>query len=252
MKKLISLLLTIVMLLGIFGVTTMAAPVSDIGVYVDGVKVAFPDAKPFIENSRTYVPIRFIGEQLGAKVEWDNAKRTVTITQGTDIIVMEIDSVSVYLNKIRIGYDVAPVIRSDRTMVPLRMVSELLGCQVDWIQETRTVNITKGQGNGKLSGNGFIVDKDTTLGVRFFSDGEVEFKLSLIAEGGYQKQLDEVREILLQKLDRSLVDQIIALAKEKEEYGRGYVINKSLPNENSPKAWVFANYLTTVEIVIYR
>lgn len=250
MKKLISLLLTIVMLLGIFGVTTMAAPVSDIGVYVDGVKVAFPDAKPFIENSRTYVPIRFIGEQLGAKVEWNNSKRTVTITQGTDTIVMEIDSVSVALNKVRIGYDVAPVIRSDRTMVPLRMVSELLGCQVDWIQETRTVNITKGQGNGKVSGNGFIVDKNTGLEVRFYTDGDTRIKLSLIADSGYQKQLDEVRAILLQKVDSSLVNQIIAIAELKDD--TGVIINEPLPSASSPKARVLSGLGVYLEIVIYK
>lgn len=38
------------------------------------------DAPAFIENSRTYLPIRFISENLGASVVWDGLARTVTIT----------------------------------------------------------------------------------------------------------------------------------------------------------------------------
>jgi len=44
-------------------------------------KDKFPDAEPFIdENSRTQVPIRFVGEALGANVSWDGNTKKVTIT----------------------------------------------------------------------------------------------------------------------------------------------------------------------------
>ena len=35
---------------------------------------------PTIRNSSTFVPIRFISEQLGYNVAWDGATQTVTIT----------------------------------------------------------------------------------------------------------------------------------------------------------------------------
>lgn len=38
------------------------------------------DAAPYIKNSRTMVPLRFIAEGLGAQVEWDGTTRTVTLT----------------------------------------------------------------------------------------------------------------------------------------------------------------------------
>lgn len=40
------------------------------------------DSPAFIENSRTYLPIRFIAENMGATVTWDAADRTVTIVPG--------------------------------------------------------------------------------------------------------------------------------------------------------------------------
>lgn len=39
------------------------------------------DSPAFIENDRTYLPLRFISENLGAKVTWDEATKTVTITK---------------------------------------------------------------------------------------------------------------------------------------------------------------------------
>jgi len=37
------------------------------------------DAPAFVENGRTYLPVRFVSENLGAKVDWDGATQTVTI-----------------------------------------------------------------------------------------------------------------------------------------------------------------------------
>ena len=39
------------------------------------------DAPAFIENSRTYLPVRFVAEALGAAVAWDGATSTATITK---------------------------------------------------------------------------------------------------------------------------------------------------------------------------
>lgn len=44
-------------------------------------KVEKLDSPAFIENNRTYTPIRFISEHLGADVEWDAKARKVTITK---------------------------------------------------------------------------------------------------------------------------------------------------------------------------
>ena len=48
--------------------------------YVNGAQEKL-DSPAFIENDRTYTPIRFISEQLGASVEWNETDKTVTITK---------------------------------------------------------------------------------------------------------------------------------------------------------------------------
>jgi len=47
--------------------------------YVNGSKVQL-EAAPFIQDDLTFVPLRFISENLGAEVKWDNDLRRVIIT----------------------------------------------------------------------------------------------------------------------------------------------------------------------------
>ena len=94
------------------------------------------DVAPVIVNSRTLVPIRFITESLGGKVQWNEETKEVTLTTETKEIKMSIGKT---LEK----YGVAPVIINERTFVPIRFVADELGAEVQWNDETKTVTIIK-------------------------------------------------------------------------------------------------------------
>ena len=47
-------------------------------VHKDGLELNM-DVAPFLQDSRTYVPIRFVAEGLGYNVDWDEETKTVTI-----------------------------------------------------------------------------------------------------------------------------------------------------------------------------
>ena len=49
--------------------------------FVNGMEVIL-DSPAFIENSRTYLPLRFIAENLGAEVEWNQELQQIYITPG--------------------------------------------------------------------------------------------------------------------------------------------------------------------------
>jgi len=89
------------------------------------------DAAPFTVNGRTLVPVRLL-EELGAKIEWNNAKQTVTITKGSDVVVLTINSTIALKNGSSITLDAKAVLKDKRTFVPVRFVSETLGYTVDW------------------------------------------------------------------------------------------------------------------------
>lgn len=99
------------------------------------------DQTPVIIEDRVLVPLRAIFESLGAEVYWNNDTRSVTATRGGTTIFLTIGSSILYKNEEAVYMDVPGQIIGDRTMVPLRAVSESLGSSVYWDNETRTVRI---------------------------------------------------------------------------------------------------------------
>ena len=98
-------------------------------VYIDDLPM-ISDVQAYIEQGTTMVPIRFISEQLGASVEWKEPK--VTITLNNRQIVMEINNKTAMINGMAYGMSLSPQLRSGRTFVPLRFISETLGFKVDY------------------------------------------------------------------------------------------------------------------------
>lgn len=62
------------------GETRIAIVIGAENATVNG-KIVPLDSPAFIENDRTYTPLKFIAENLGAKVEWNDETKTVTITK---------------------------------------------------------------------------------------------------------------------------------------------------------------------------
>lgn len=112
-----------------------------IDLVVDGEKLEL-DVPPQVVEQRTLVPLRAIFEKLGATVEWDQATQTATATKGADEVRITIDSTTAYVNGQAQTLDVPAMAIDGRTLVPVRFVSEALQADVQWVQETQTVQIT--------------------------------------------------------------------------------------------------------------
>ncbi|AOT71978.1 stalk domain-containing protein [Geosporobacter ferrireducens] len=96
------------------------------------------DVPPALISGRTLVPVRFIAESMGAKVDWQGETQTVKITlEGNEI------SLVIGEAKPEAGLEVPAIIINGRTLVPLRYVSEMLGAHVNWFPSTKTVEIVK-------------------------------------------------------------------------------------------------------------
>ncbi|MCT4621212.1 MAG: NEAT domain-containing protein [Marinisporobacter sp.] len=111
------------------------------------------DVAPLIEENRTLVPLRGICETLGAKVKWQAATRSISLSDGEMKIELQVDQKSAKVNGKTIKMDVAPKIINERTFVPIRFISENLKHEVRWIKEEQKIVITK-----KLN---MVEEKDT-------------------------------------------------------------------------------------------
>lgn len=113
----------------------------DIDVVLDDNILEF-DVPPTSINGRTMVPLRIIFEALGAKVAWDGKTQTITGTKDNTVTVLKLNSKEAKVNGKIVLLDVAPVSINNRTLVPVRFISESLGANVDWDGTTKTVIIT--------------------------------------------------------------------------------------------------------------
>jgi hypothetical protein len=112
---------------------------------VNGVKKEIDPGRgtvPVIIKGRSLVPIRAIIEELGGTVDWDGVERKVTIKFKDKTIELWIDKKVAKVNGTSKELDVPPMILNGRTMLPIRFVSENLGCEVKWDGSTQTVTIT--------------------------------------------------------------------------------------------------------------
>ncbi len=110
---------------------------------VNGVEQAM-DVAPYIKNSRTYMPIRYVAYALGIddnNILWDGVNRTVTLMKGDKVVQLQIGSNNILINGAAVTMDVAPEITSDRTMLPARWVAQAFGASVGWDEATQTVTI---------------------------------------------------------------------------------------------------------------
>lgn len=104
-------------------------------------KVTEIEAAPYIQDGRTYVPVRVISEGLGAEVGWDGAAQQVTISKPGRTVVMTVGSADYTVNGEAKTMDAAPVVTNGRTLVPLRAVSEALGKVVYWNGDKQIVSV---------------------------------------------------------------------------------------------------------------
>ncbi|MDP4133864.1 MAG: stalk domain-containing protein [Bacillota bacterium] len=105
------------------------------------------DVAPYIDNGSTLIPLRGLLEEMDAQVEWNGDNQTINITKGLVKIEMQILNKQVYVTTVRYGrtryaFRVAPVIKDNRTFIPLRFISEHLGYNVAWDASAKSITIT--------------------------------------------------------------------------------------------------------------
>ena len=140
MKKITSVVLAALLIA--CTVFTFAAFAEDEGrvitVTLDGNPITF-DVPPQLIEGRTMVPLRMIFEALGAEVSWDDATQTASGVKGDTTVKITINEKVLYKNGQAITLDVPAQLINDRTLVPVRAISESFDVLVDWDDATSTV-----------------------------------------------------------------------------------------------------------------
>ncbi|MGF7396225.1 copper amine oxidase N-terminal domain-containing protein [Thermoanaerobacterium thermosaccharolyticum] len=102
------------------------------------------DAATFIQNGRTYVPLRYLGLALGVNendIQWDSASQTATLSMNGTTLKFTIGKTTYYTNNQANSMDVAPLVKNGRTYLPARYVAEAFGYKVNWNGDTQAVTV---------------------------------------------------------------------------------------------------------------
>lgn len=116
-----------------YGAKNVTMFIGSTGFVKDGA-AATMDQAPFIKDSRTFVPVRMVGEALGAEVEYDPATQVITLTRPDLTVTMTVGS-NVLTKSVgsTVVSDVAPfiVVETGRTVIPFRAIAEAFGADVE-------------------------------------------------------------------------------------------------------------------------
>ena len=209
MKKIIPIILSLTAVMS----TSTALAEENITVMLNGQAMDF-DVAPIIQNDRVLVPMRAIFEELHCSVDYTDidGRQIITAKNDGNTIGLEIGSNEMTVNDKKVSLDTAPVITDDRTLVPLRAVSEALDCNVDWNGDTKTVTIAPHKYNEyytqKLMEN---LPKDENYVISPFS---LEMAMMMASEGAVGDTKQEITQAF-DSPNTSLYSQIITDNKNK-------------------------------------
>jgi hypothetical protein len=127
-------------------VATLAADEGhDIRIMLNGIEIVFDagEQPPILKNDRVLVPLRKFYQALDCVVTYEGKSGFVTVeSQDGMLIALQIDKRQAFVNGVPVEMDIAPRVVNGSTLVPLRFVSEHVNARVNWVGETRTVEIT--------------------------------------------------------------------------------------------------------------
>lgn len=114
-------------------------------------------------NDRVMVPVRYITENLGANINFYQRKETKTsgiLIGAIDVLVeLDINSTKAKVNnggnESIVNLDSPAILYDGRTYVPIRFISETLGLNVDWKNDSVYIS-----GNFKTKGKRYNYEED--------------------------------------------------------------------------------------------
>lgn len=198
------------------------------------------DAAPYIDanSGRTLVPVRYLGDALGAQTAWDGNTQTVAVTSGSTNISLVIGNTTMNANGKAQTLDQAPVIKDGRTYLPARWVANALGYSVDWNAANKIVLIwpngttepdysnviSQAQQASQQSVPGYTIPAGTQVTInssatdpgKVGQDVDIEVVLHMIGvTESISQQVNDLQNILSQHLDQDAVQQIMVVVNQK-------------------------------------
>ncbi|MGG3837344.1 phosphodiester glycosidase family protein [Paenibacillus thiaminolyticus] len=100
--------------------------------------------------NRTYVPIRYLSEQLKYQVKWDKAAQRIDVRANEDTLSLTVGNKKAQVNGAVKQMDTAPFVEGGTTYVPIRFVGEAMKLQMKWDKAASALVFDTEKGKQKL------------------------------------------------------------------------------------------------------
>lgn len=271
MRKITMVLVLIAIIIG-FSLPAQAA--DTVNVIIDGRTIEFTDAPAYIDqNGRTQVPTRFVGEALGALVDFDSNTNQASFSRRSPIfeeseittVGVQIGSTEYYVqvgvgSSKKLSMDTKAVIEKGRTYIPVRYIAEAFGADIKWDPKTSTVIITS-----KTKGfRGFEVPQSFTDEVYLITHNDEDYQgvaFELDFDGGrgamsLTNRIGLLFHILTQKLEQKSINRLNQFTIDNcpcvlEEMPDDFVVATFLDERSEQVVRIYRTSNETFQIIIY-
>lgn len=113
----------------------------DITVIVNGTTLSL-DVAPVLKDNHVYVPLRAVFEAHGIAIKWDHQNQRIDAVSDAHTISYSLAERTLTVDG-AVTRNIQSITVNQRTLVPLRVISEALQSEVRWDQQSRLVTILK-------------------------------------------------------------------------------------------------------------
>jgi PKD repeat protein len=100
------------------------------------------DAPATIIQDKMFVPAKFLGDALGMKVEWNEAKRQIEMVTPGYQITLDSDNKSIWINGLMVPFESAAHITANgRLLIKLTWLADYMGARYTYNDELRRVEV---------------------------------------------------------------------------------------------------------------
>lgn len=128
-------------LCGLLAAAALAVPANaarTVPVHVDGGRLP---GTSYLESGVTYVPLRYLLDALGGwTVDWDSTQKAAVASSGSTRLTATPSKDTIQINQKTLRGNVT--LSNGRTYVPLRLVAEALGNEVEWDPYLQGASVT--------------------------------------------------------------------------------------------------------------
>lgn len=100
---------------------------------------------PTVVDSKTYLPLRFIVEDiLKAELEWNATTKTAKVSKDEQKVVITINNKVAYVNGVPVTLDAPAIVKEGTTMLPLRFIADVFGIDTNYNMNTKQITLRVG------------------------------------------------------------------------------------------------------------